>query len=511
MTKLSATIYNSTATTTLAVGITREPYAMTFSHGQHGCESCTLRYQVPAYEALKLLSGGSVYHVVISALGAPVWSGRAENVNIIDDGVEIVAYGYWRALLDQPYTTLWTDTSVSGWRPILSTEMSDRYQSRWTYDTQNRIFITANTGDTFGNSPYIVGSMYYAVPSGSSRTITAIDFDFVCDFAGTWVVGLERLDASFTSLTQPWTRSTTGTGSQSLTFTGCNGLNFFMYYNGANAVNTAETGRNYLRITNLRVKTTTSSTVTPTDIIGDMTSLAPALASSSQVGTNTIDLKDVVFEDQYPGDIIEYLTSLGDASGNRWEAGVNENRELYYRSMGSTAREWQADLLEVDFARSISEMWNSVYAVYKDASGVALRGTASTDSTSVNTWGITRKLALTTDTTNSTQANYHRDVALADRKNPAIKTQLRINPVGWADLWAIKAGDYINIRNLPPMFQNYTNVTRFRIARSEFDAASNSLTLETESPLATLDFVVAREAVGLSRSYERAMDRIRRQ
>jgi hypothetical protein len=445
---------------------------------------------------MAMVSSGGVYHVVVSAYGANQWAGRAEQIAVVDDGVEITALGYWRALLDQPYTALWSETRLTEWRLVDARNVANRIPSMYSTDTNDRLFIAPTKNSVYGSGTEI-GEWGYQIPSGSSRQITAISFDWTANLPTNWYARVDRYTSAYsyqstiTTFLNP-DDGAVSTGTVSQTFTACDRVHILIYYGGGGTYTyTGETGTNNLFVNNIRVKTTTASTVTPNAVITDMMTLAPVLSTTVVGSANSLDLNDAVFEDQYPGDIIDYMTRLGDTTGNRWEAGVDANLSLYYRQLGTNAKEWYADILDLDFARDISAMWNSVYAVYKrPITDTVVRGTASTDTTSVNAFGLTRKLALPVNTTASATANYYRDVALEDRKNPAVKTQLRVALVGATGLWTVRAGDYINIRNLPPFSFNAVNFTRFRIARTEYDATTNRLTLQSEAPMSQLEFVI---------------------
>lgn len=499
---LTVSMFDSTSTSAKRVH-TQSIIDLKFSYSEHGCDMCVFVASVSQDAAAAILANASVYHVVISSIGGNVWAGRAEQVSIVSGGVEITAYGYWRALLDQPYTAMWSETKLTEWRLVDASDLANRIPSMYSTDTNDRLFIAPTKDSVYGTGTE-VGEWGYQIPSGSSRQITAISFDWTANLPTDWYARVDRYTSAYsyqstiTTFLNP-DDGAVSTGTVSQTFTACDRVHVAIYYGGGGTYTyTGETGTNNLQVANVRIKSTTASTVTPNAVIADMLSLAPALSSVVVSDTNSLDLTDAVFEDKYPGDIIDYIARLGDTTGNRWEAGVDANRVLYYRSRGSNVKEWYADLLDLDFAREISSMWNSVYAVYKrPITDTAVRGTASTDTASVNLWGVTRKMALPVDTTSSTTANYYRDVALADRKNPAVKTQLRVLPVNISDLWVVKAGDYINIRNLPPVIFGQLNFTRVRIARTEYDATNNTITIQSEAPLSQLEFIMGQRAAGV--------------
>jgi len=534
-------------------------------------------------EAFLLYDRPGLPHVRVSdSSSGAVYEGRLEDVAIVDGGVQITALGYSRSLGDTPYTALWSDTSVSGWRPVLDTEVAGMFPSRFQFDTNNRLFITPQKNSTQGNTP-IVGALTFAVPYGSSRLISGISFDYTLVAPANWTAQLISQTETFGSRAAEWTLASAGptqTGTKlSLPGTARARLEFSLYYNAAAAVSGAETGDIYLKITNLRIVTATTNrvnttlgtniaagtrTVTPgsmtniyvgqslqidqgsatvgesvtvtaitsttftavfafahvttstvnahviyadeiaRDLIGTITALNSAQLESSTalVQSPAIDLTDEVYEDRSPSDVLDYLTGLGDTQSRAWEWGVFGQQLLSFRPQSSASRTWYTDVSSLDVTRTLDQLYNSVYAVYSDASGRSLRTSPTADSTSIARYGVTRRQAISAQTTSATLAGVEASASLSDTNDPRPRSGLTLTQVFDAGgarwpLWSVQAGDTIVIRNLPPTLSTAIDRIRvFRLTRADYHFDDDTLDIEPETPRATLDSLLARLALG---------------
>jgi hypothetical protein len=164
------------------------------------------------------------------------------------------------------------------------------------------------------------------------------------------------------------------------------------------------------------------------------------------------------------------------------------------------------DIVAPDIEQTIDALYNSIYPIYQEAGGRTLRGTTSTDATSVQQYGLTRRRAVQVQTTSSTQANTHRDAALADGKDPRPRVGIEISALYSASgmrvhPWVARPGDTISIRNLPPTISaDVDRLRTFVLSELEFDCDSGLATLTPESPTPSLDVMVAREAAGVNRA-----------
>lgn len=241
------------------------------------------------------------------------------------------------------------------------------------------------------------------------------------------------------------------------------------------------------------------------EIVKDLVSVTATL-NSTQLASSTaliqspaLDLLNESYEDQYGADILDYLIKLGDnqTTPRQWEWGVLTGRLLYFRPQSSAARTWYIDISELDVQRTIDALYNSIYATYQEAGGRALRTNINADSGSVARYGLTRRKVRAVQSTSLTQANAQRDAVLADSSDPKPKSGVAITKLYDASgsLWALTsahAGDTVIIRNLPPTLSTAIDRIRvFRLTRTEYHADDDTLTLEPEAPLSTLESQLA--------------------
>lgn len=219
-----------------------------------------------------------------------------------------------------------------------------------------------------------------------------------------------------------------------------------------------KTGDISLKITNLRVKTTSSAAVYADEILRD---LAAHLAATNPTWVSTktgsiqspaLDLRNETYLDMTPMAIVEQLLTYGDTGGNVWEFAVWEQLIPVYRVRGSGGRTWYMDVTPA-MERTLDTLYNSAYATYSDPNGTERR-TSTTTNALVNVTGITRRMAIGVDSDSATQAGLLRDVALADSVYGGASGDIPVPAVydvrgnRWP-LCFVRAGDIIVARNLP--------------------------------------------------------------
>lgn len=248
---------------------------------------------------------------------------------------------------------------------------------------------------------------------------------------------------------------------------------------------------------------TPASPTTSDAIVKDILAAArvdnAALLNSSEVlieapGANVYD---EAYIDADMRKILTRLATLGDSATppGQWEIGIWRNSQLHFRPRGTDARQWYVDAANPEIERSLSAVWNSAYSRYN--SGASVTATAD-DGASIARYGVTRRRALSSRTTNTTQAERERDAALADGATPIPRASVPIDAIYTASgtrapLWAVRSGDTLTVRNLPPEAGDIIDRIRtFRIAETRYACESDRLTVTPESPLPTLDTLVAR-------------------
>jgi hypothetical protein len=435
---------------------------------------------------------------------------------MVSGGLEFSTFGYQRAMSDFPYTCFLSSTRTDLWETAYTSVFASMTPDRYRLETKDGLRISLQRGDTYTNSANL-GGLMFRVPDKSAGGIYAGSFSWSTTLPTNWQVVMQFFDSSGAFINGYTIATGNGalqTGSLSVTSTNAYTIVFYIVnVTGASYVATGETGTQYALLTNILFKFSSSASFTANEIAYLMVSNV-SFVNSSQLSSTTaliqnpgIVLRDEIIEDQYPSDILDYLVSLGDdqTPPRQWVWGVDLDQALYFRPRGS-GRQWYVDIVAPDIEQTIDNLFNSVYPVYQEAGGRTLRGTTSTDATSVQQYGLTRRRAVQVQTTSSTQANTHRDAALADGKDPRPRVGIEISALYSASgmrvhPWVARPGDTISIRNLPPTISaDVDRLRTFVLSELEFDCDSGLATLTPESPTPSLDVMVAREAAGVNRA-----------
>ena len=465
-----------------------------------------------------LFSAKGPLFVVVSRNTQILWVGRMISPELVtgEDGSKIIisAYGLWESLNDIPILTNWSSTSVQDWRPLNALDRSLRLPERFVIDNNNRLFIGLKQGQSYSNTT-VFGALGYQKVDRGLRSLASISADVEHNLpSATWKIRVGRLDT--TNFTGTYTTLTTisGTGSVATTTINqtwsalCGSLIIDLFYDSAVATTySGEDGERYVSLTNIRVKTTTDSTVVASAVTSDIASTVNAVNSFIQSTATTTnpgyDLTDLVFADESATTALNRIASYGDGAGTVYVAGVDNYGYVYLRPLGDGGRVWSVDIADLNVSSDREKIANSVYAVYKDAGGRVLRTSTTTDADSIARYGYTRRAAVSVDTTNQTRAEQWRDTYISDNATAKGSAKISFNRVytltgGAARLTDVMPGDTISIRNLPFSFNSGDEIDRvksFRVTETEYDAIENRLTVTPETPLPRLDVLIAQNAI----------------
>jgi hypothetical protein len=491
------------------------PYATAcrWADNEHGARDLSVTVPRRLIDAFRLYGAQGLLWVVASAGGRPDWVGLLDESSLWADadasGITLRALGRWSALDDLSYTALWSDSSVAEWQPTLfrSTDM-------FAMDTQNRLFIGLKKGATYAASFGSIGSMYYDTPRAGLRNVVTMTFDYAMlmpvgfflavngyanagyDFTGSAIVyGL----LAATGVLQTGTGTiTAGSYNQLEVYTGNS--------SGAPITFAGEDGANYVRLTNIRLKTTTTAAVYADEVVADVAAKVAALnpgilTSATPIATSPgLDLTDLVCEDAKLTDVLNQLALWGDGAGTVYQAGVDIDGYLTFQPRGSGGRTWYVDVGDLEISSDRGDMANSVYALYQETGGRTLRTGAATDTTSVARYGRTRQGAVKADTTSATQAGKIRDVTLSDRAIAKGAARFTVRAVsvasgGHADPSNIRPGDTLIVRNMPLLGgeAELDQLRAFRVGETGYDPIKRAVTLAPEARLPRLEVLLGQQ------------------
>lgn len=471
------------------------------SDAEHGFESLLAFVPMTANEAARWYAMPGAPWVVLSAGWGVAWEGRVEDVAMVDSGLEIGAFGGWRAFSDVPYTALWSKTTTAGWQIVTSNNLIQCAPERYEMDNNNRLFVALRLGESYANLGD-VGALTTAAPHAGRKDIIHFSATYDIFLPTNWHFRLSHSNDDFSGATLNHTIIGTGsvlTGTISRTFIASDPRVLIQVINATGATYTmaAATGTYYVRLTDIRIKTTTATTITADLIAADLVDFVHEI-NSDQVTASTAliegaadDLYDEIYEDELPADI---LTAL--AARTEWETGVWEGRRLHLRPRYSTARTWLVDAKELTMSRTVDTLRNEMYAIYRDANDRLKRTAVAVSATSARDPFVRRGL-VNLQTTSLSQAETVRDVRLGNASVVTPRIRFGVEQLydetgaGPYPLWMARAGDLIVVRNVPPALGTAVDRLRtFRIKRKRYLVHGDRLEITPELELPDLAVMV---------------------
>ena len=493
------------------VGDLTEAAGVVFATGAHGFADLRGRYETNMHTAFSYYSRSEPLRIVATDGVYTAYDGRMEDIGIDDGGMTFGAFGYWRAMSDLRVSALFVDSSLGEWYDLTADEVATAVPERYEIDKSNRLYMAPTKGEKFSSAAAHC-SFGYRVPDLSLTQIQRITFNYVLDAPSPWRAELSRCDADWSVLEVVW--SLTGNGSaQSASghvesVGPCDALRFTLYYNGTEAEYTGESGDVYFRVTIPVVSAFDKGTVCADDVV---TALVDAVCNTNpdQLAADTslvlcpgLTLSDARYEDAAPADIINQLCALGgsEATDGAGAAMVWEERRLRFAPRGEEARHWFVDVVLFEIERSLQDVRNTAYGVYRQDG----RGNRRTAVTSRDATDIVRMEAVDAATTSAIVAEAFRDSFLLDssrsRPRATIRTLGLFDEMGAEyPLYRARAGDLLTLRNLPPDLGALEYLQTFRIGNTRYHAETDVLEPEPEEFIPNLAIMVARREQGVKR------------
>lgn len=473
-----------------------------FSNNRHGFAQLEAPF-VPMLDvdAFRVYDWPATAHAVVTnEAGAAIYAGRVETKRIVNGGISLTAFGYWRAMSDVPYTALWSVDTSADWRPVPNGSLSNRNSTRFTFDNNNRIFISTQKNAVYSAS--LAGAQIYYAPDGGERDFAEVEFNYDFNMSSSWTARLVSATDDLASTSTEWTlagNGSTQTGSVTQAITANRQAIVFEIANtsGGNVTETAESGANYLRITGIRLKSQSGS-VLASDIAADVAVFVNGVNSNQLsdftglIEATTADLHNVLYHDAYPDGLLDALANV---SG--FEVGVWDEQRLHFRELDSLIHTLYIDVSSLEIEQDVDTVRNEVYGVYRDANGRLLRTASSANSVNEAKLGLVRRMAVQADTADATEAETVRDQALADRGDYTIRASVEFSKIynengAEFPLAEVRSGWTCIMRNLPPTLAvGIDNIRSFRVAAVSYDAARDMLKVEPAVPVPTLVTLVA--------------------
>lgn len=293
--RLSMLIYSAPGGSLL---LDATPYVLkcNFSQGERGCERLTADLSLALWQLYWLYDMAGVAHVVVSDGISDIWAGRLEDpgISLNDSGVglRITALGYWRALSDIQYTSVWSTTDFRAFRPVTRDEVATAQPEAFTIDTNGRINIAPQLNASYGNSPWTVAEVAAIYPDKGRGSWGYVQFEVELYMPAGWTFRFGTWSGSapgagaFTEIT---TLASTG-GVQRVAyvwaFSAAPVFIFGLYRNSANAAHPNQNGVNYARVNYFRLcngYNRAVATTTTTAAVGNGTNVTITPASMTNI------------------------------------------------------------------------------------------------------------------------------------------------------------------------------------------------------------------------------------
>lgn len=497
-------MYALDMTTGRALADLTAAYDVSFGTDEHGFADLRGVYRTSPIGAMSFYARNNPARVVVSDGLNVIYDGRMEDVGVSRDGMTFGALGFWRAMSDIQISALFSDSRINNWYELNSGDIDEIARERYETDKSNRLYMAPTNGESFGSTAGFC-SFGYRIPDLSLTQIRRITFNYVLDAPSPWRAELSRCDADWNVLEVVWSLTGNGTAQvaadQVVSVDPCDALRFTFFHNGAAAEYTGETGEVYFRVTNPVVRAFDKETICADDIITTLVDTVNDInptqlsADISQINCPGINLTDARYEDVRPTEIINELAIMGDVASppQAWAASVWEDRRMRYAARGSHTRNWYVDVVVFEIERSLDDLVNTAYGIYRENG----RGTRRTATATVRGYEIARMSAVDVDTTSRSLAESRRDVFLGDsdqmRPRAVIRTTGLYDKSGGSyPLYRARAGDYMTLRNLPPDIAALDSVRTFRIGRTRYHVDDDMLEPEPEQVIPSLAIMVAR-------------------
>jgi hypothetical protein len=508
MMKLALTVYELEQAPNVTVfPFVSQAMGVSFSTGPGGYDHLIATVPMSSGDAFIYYDMFPGRKVVLSDGAFKAFEGRIERTALVDVGLRIDAFGFQRALHDVLYTGIWSTQRYDTWRIIDENEQAAWTPAKYYTDFNGRLYISLRAGESYVQGTDAGGVVWHMPNLGDNNPV---EIEYTCDFnlpAG-WVAALDTYDEGYTNANQDADLTSDGTGTYTKTLTASRELVSFTIFNSSGTdpyTNTGETDDYYLEIIDLRIRGTANDSVYADEIVKALVAYVNGINSgqlsavTGLVWSPNIDMPELVYEDDVPARIISDLSAMGDDSSpvDLWEWAVWEDQRLQFWDVGTYGLDWYADVDSLNVSQDLDTMNNSVYGIYRGTRGRIARTAHDVDTASQTKNGIVRHAAVDSGGTDLSLTNTMVDARLADNKDMSSRGTITIPRVfnssgGLLPLYHVRAGDTMNIRNIPPSLGSGVDKLRtFRISRTQYDAETDTLMVTPEFDAPSLEAMVA--------------------
>jgi hypothetical protein len=521
MSDLSLTVFKDSMQDEMIADWSSLAQDVVYETDEHGFANLTAFIPMPLDEAFRVYDGLQFAHVVLSDGAFTAFEGRLEDPAIVgndrESGIEITAFGYFRAFSDVPYSAVWSvkETGLDRWRLTTTEEAAGRTPEEYITSKPNGLRLGTRKDQTYTNAAD-VGAFYFEVPDDSEQDVAYFYIEWTARFPSGWDINVNSATSGWGTVTGEGTivncDGSWQSSSTTVTLTANRQIVEILVFNNTGSNDTVEEDSDHFAVLfdNGRILCgASSSSLYADEIVKALITYVNGI-NSTQIDSSTalvdspnVDITDAWYEDRTPADILIELAAMGDDSSpvKKYEVGVWEGQRLHFRQLGSQGQDWYTDAASIRVDSTIDTMYNSHYAVYKDYAGDNLRTAISNDTASQSKHSVIRRRAVNTRTSDATEAATWRDAAQEDEKDITPRASITTGAIYTSsgaiiNPWQVRAGDTMTIRNLPAGSGGVVDKIRtFRISRTRCYVSEGGrleVTPGLETP--SLEFMVAANA-----------------
>lgn len=475
-----------------------------------GYGTCTATIPLPRKIARQWYGQLDNAHLAIRERGQVRYEGRIEIPETTPEGLALTAFGYSRAYSDLPVTDMWSTGSVTEWAPVTTDMIASRNPDMWEMDTDNRLFIGLQKGTTYPNGFASMAGMEFLVSDLSTNKLQSFSASYAVLLPAGFSVRIDTFTAGYGASTLIFSLTATGvlqTGTITSTALGGRPIIHFAVLNqsGVAVTPVGENGTQYARLTNVRLTTSTSATITADEVarmfVSRVVAANPNQASAvtSRIKPPGFDLKEFSYEKVEMGDVLDQLAALG-GDGWLWSWRVWDQILIFDRvaNGGQTYQVYSTP----DISRDLGSLRTAIRPVYTDAVGVERLGTSQINTQAESRAGLRRVAYFDAPTTSSTDANTLAAAYLLDQSIVNAFGDITVSSL-WQNgqrvpLGVLRSGDTIQCVDFPATGNSETDKTRqFRVGVTSYDVTNRTLTISPEQRAPKIDSLLARRDVSM--------------
>ncbi len=264
-------------------------------NGPHGFRALECFVEMPLALAFVYYDLAPSAWLVLSSGGGVVWEGRVEDRGIVTGGLRLVAFGAWRAMMDVPYTALWSKSGTGDWKQVTNSDQAAHFSGRYSMDNNNRLWIGLKKGEVYAANQ--LGGWHFEAPNRGSRNNLHISLDYDANLpSSSWAMQVRSYAGGFGASSSEAQVLGTGSAQAGSLFVPMTAGRTIVdialrWVAGGSYTVTAETDDYYVRVTNIRIVSSTEyavGTTTTTTISAGSQAVTPASMANIYVGQRLV-------------------------------------------------------------------------------------------------------------------------------------------------------------------------------------------------------------------------------